>query len=123
MEVNMRKFFGVLIISSLTLLGCQKGDTGPTGPGGPQGGNTTAYSALFENGIYPDSGYGSCLTHWIDGSTPTTAPGTGEIRVGTGTTTATVQHGLIIFDLSYGIPVNATVTACSLQLTTKTTST
>jgi hypothetical protein len=112
-----------ILILGLIFGGCEKGPAGPTGPTGPQGGNTTAYSAIFESGVFPDSGYLGSLPHWIDGSSVNTAPGTGEIRVGTGTTTASVQHGLINFDLSYGIPVNATITACSLQLTTKTTST
>jgi hypothetical protein len=112
-----------LVLSSLTMIGCQKGDTGAAGPVGPQGGNTTAYSATFESGIYPDIGYAGSQCNWVDGSTPNTAPGTGEIRVGTGTTTANVQLGLIRFDLSYSIPINATITACSLQLATKTTST
>ena len=119
----MKNLLNYLVLISLALGGCQKGDSGPTGPSGPQGGNTTAYSATFESGVYPDSGYVGSLAHWVDGSAVNTAPGTGEIRVGTGTTTASVQHGLISFDLSYGVPINATITACSLQLTTKTTST
>ena len=111
-----------LVFATLISVGCQKGDTGPTGPAGSQGGNTTAYSATFESGVYPDSGYAGSQAHWIDGSSVNTAPGNGEIRIGTGTTTANVQHGLVRFDLSYGIPINATITACSLQLTTKTSS-
>lgn len=117
------KYLPFFILGSFVLVGCQKGDTGPTGPSGSQGGNTTAFSATFESGVYPDTGYAGSLAHWIDGSSVNTAPGTGEIRVGTGTTTTNVQHGLISFDLSYGIPINATITACSLQLTTKTSST
>src|SRR5581483_9930491 len=119
----MKKLFAFLILAASTLVGCSKGDMGPTGPTGPQGGNTTAYSAVFEGGVLPDSGYSGSVAHWIDGSATGTAPGTGEIRVGTGTTGANVQLGLVRFDLSYGIPINATITACSLQLTTKTTST
>lgn len=119
----MKKLLLLLSISTLAMVGCQKGDTGPTGPQGTAGGNTTAYSAVFENGVYPDSGYTGTLDHWVDGSAVNTAPGTGEIRVGTGTTTANVQLGMVRFDLSYGIPINATITACSLQMTTKTTST
>ena len=119
----MKNLLGLLLVTLLIFEGCQKGDTGPTGPTGSQGGNTTAFSSTFESGVFPDSGYSGSQPHWVDGSSPNTAPGTGEIRVGTGSTTANVQLGLIRFDLSYGIPVNATITACSLQLTTKTTST
>ncbi len=43
--------------------------------------------------------------HWLDGSNPNTAPGTGEIEVATGTTTSNVALGLVRFDLSYGVPI------------------
>lgn len=118
----MRRIIGLLVFNLMVLAGCQKGDSGPTGPQGPQGGNTNAFSTAFASGVYPDSGYAGNLPHWIDGGAVNTAPGTGEIRVGTGSTTANVQLGLIRFDLSYGVPINATITACSLQMTTKTTS-
>ena len=105
----------------LILVGCEKGPAGPTGPQGPPGAGTPAYSLVFENGVYPDTGYLGADPHWLDGSNPNTAQGTGEIRVATGTTTANVALGLIRFDLSYAVPINATITSASLQLTTKTT--
>jgi hypothetical protein len=77
----------------------------------------------FENGLYPDTGYTGNDSHWVDGSNQTTAPGTGEIRVGTGATTANVQLGLFRSNLSYKIPSNATIQSAYIQLTTKITST
>ena len=61
-------------------------------------------------------------THWVDGSNPNTAPVSGEIEVATGTTTSNVALGLVRFDLSYGVPSNATITSASLQLKTQTSS-
>lgn len=127
----MKKLF--LLIGGLALigLGCAKQTTGPTGPQGPAGsGAPYDYSVVFETGLFPDSGYpgpgnplstSGCYPHWVDASNPTTAPPTGEIRVAAGTTVSNTALGLIRFNLSYGIPTNATITACSLQLTTKST--
>lgn len=120
-----------LLIGALALigLGCAKQTTGPTGPQGPAGGGAPYdYSVVFETGLYPDSSYpgpgnplstSGCYPHWLDASNPTTAPPTGEIRVAAGTSVSNLALGLIRFNLSYGIPANATITACSLQLTTK----
>jgi hypothetical protein len=105
------------------LTGCDKGPAGPTGPQGQQGAGIPAYSAEFENGLYPDSGYSGCDPHWLDGGNPNTEPGTGQIEVETGATSSNVALGLIRFDLSYGVPVNATIISASLQLTTETTTT
>ncbi len=109
------------LILALILAGCEKGPAGPAGPQGPAGPTIPTYSIIFENGVYPDSGYGGSDTHWLDASNPNIASGTGEIKVATGPTTANVALGLMRFDLSYGIPSNATITAASLQLATETT--
>jgi hypothetical protein len=98
--------------------GCEK--SGPTGPQGPAGSGTPFFQVEFEEGVYPDSGYAGADTHWLDGSNSNTAPGTGEIEVATGATTSNVALGLARFNLSYGVPSNATVVAASLQLTTET---
>jgi hypothetical protein len=116
----MNKLLGLLMICLMG--GCDKGPAGPTGAQGPAGPTLPSYSAVLENGVYPDSGYAGADVHWLDGSNPNTAPGSGEIEVATGSTTANVALGLVRFDLSYGIPFNATITAASLQLTTETTS-
>lgn len=109
------------MVLSLVTLGCSNGASGPTGPQGSSGTGIPAYSAQFENSVYPDTSYAGCDAHWLDGSVPNTAQGTGEIKVATGITTANVALGLIRFDLSYAVPVNATITSASLQMTTKTT--
>ncbi len=109
------------LILALTLAGCEKGPAGPAGPQGPAGPTIPTYSMVFENGVYPDSGYGGADTHWLDGSNPNSAQGTGQIKVATGSTTANAALGLVRFDLSYGIPSNATITAVSLQMATETT--
>ncbi len=111
----------LFLMSYLLLTGCEKGPAGPTGPQGPSGTGTPAYSAQFENGVYPDSSYSGSDTHWLDGANSNTAQGTGEIKVATGITTSNVALGLIRFDLSYAVPINATITSASIQLTTKTT--
>ncbi len=128
----MNYFKGFLIPGLLVLIGfgCAKQQAGPTGPQGPQGGGAPYdYSVVFETGLYPDSSYpgpgnplstSGCYPHWLDAANPNTAPPTGEIRIAAGTTVSNTALGLIRFNLSYGIPVNATITACSLQLTTKT---
>ncbi len=111
----------ILILTlGLIFTGCDKGPSGPTGPQGQQGTGLPAYSVEFENGLYPDSGYGGCDPHWLDGSSANSAPATGQIKVATGSTTANVALGLIRFNLSYAVPVNATITSASLQLTTET---
>jgi len=110
-----------VLILVLLLTGCQQGPSGPTGPQGQPGTGLPAYSVEFENGLYPDSGFTGSDPHWLDGSSPNSAPTTGQIKVATGTTTANVALGLIRFNLSYALPVNATVTSASLQLTTQTT--
>lgn len=125
----MKKFLGILALS--LLVGCAKQQAGPTGPQGPQGsGAPYDYSTIFETGLYPDSAYpnsgnplntSGCYPHWLDASNPNTAPPTGEIRVAGGTTVSNTALGLIRFNLAYGIPTNATITACSLQLVTKST--
>jgi len=111
----------LVLMSYLILAGCEKGPAGPTGPQGPTGTGTPPYSVQFENGVYPDSSYSGSDTHWLDGANPNTAQGTGEIKVATGITTSNVALGLIRFDLSYAVPINATITSASLQLTTQTT--
>src|ERR1039458_7585274 len=100
------------------LAGC-KGPSGPGGPQGPTGQGEASFQAEFEEGVYPDSGYGGVDTHWLDGSNPNIAPGTGAIVIATGATSSNVALGLVRFALSYGVPVNATTTAASLQLTTQ----
>ncbi len=105
------------------LTGCEKGPAGPTGPQGQPGAGIPGYSAEFENGLYPDSGYGGCDPHWLDGGNPNTAQGTGQIEVATGAASSNVALGLIRFNLSYAVPFNATITSASLQLTTQTTTT
>lgn len=109
-----------LLTIFLVLAGCAKGPAGPTGPTGVPGTGIQSFQAEFTQGLYPDSGYAGVDCHWLDGSSPNTAPGAGEIKVATGATTSNVALGLIRFDLSYGIPANATITAASLQLTTQT---
>jgi hypothetical protein len=115
------------IICGLTLIflltGCGKAPSGPTGPQGPTGTGTTSFQAEFEEGVYPDSGYVGVDTHWLDGSNPNNAPGTGGIEIATGVTTSNVALGLARFDLSYGIPSNANIVAASLQLITQTNNT
>ena len=111
----------VLLTTTLFLMGCEKGPAGPTGPSGPPGTGIPAYSVEFENGLYPDAGYVGCDPHWIDGGSPNAAPGTGQLKVAIGATSANVALGLIRFNLSYAVPVNATITSASLQLTTQTT--
>jgi hypothetical protein len=103
------------------LVGCEMGPAGPTGPQGQPGTGIPAYSVEFENAIYPDNGYGGCDPHWLDGGNPNNAPGTGRIEVATGTASSNVALGLVRFNLSYAVPVNATITSASLQLTTQTT--
>ncbi len=95
----------------------------PLDPRALQGRPFPTYQMTFENGVYPDSGYSGIDTHWVNGSNQSTAPGTGEIQVGTGATTANVQLGLFRANLSYKFPSNATVTGAYLQLTTETAST
>ena len=115
------KFLPALFLICL-IWGCAKGPAGPTGPQGSPGTGIPAFQLEFEQGLYPDTGYTGVDSHWLDGSNPNTASGTGEIEVATGTTTSNVALGLVRFDLSYGIPLNATITAASLQLTTETSS-
>lgn len=103
----------------LMLAGCAKGPAGPTGPQGAPGTGVQSFQVEFAQGLYPDNGYTGVDCHWVDGGAPATAPGTGEIRVATGSTTSSLSLGLIRFDLSYGIPTNAIITAASLQLTTR----
>lgn len=119
----MKKLLLPILLTAVLIYGCQKGDPGPTGPQGQAGPNGPSFDMTFENGVYPDSGYSGIDTHWVDGSSQSTAPGTGEIRVGTGATTSNVQLGLFRSDLSYKFPSNATITGAYLQLTTKSTST
>jgi len=114
----MKIFLALTFI--LLMASCSNGPAGPTGPQGSTGTGTTSFQTEFEQGVYPDSGYTGTDTHWLDGSNPNTAHGTGEVEVATGSTTANVALGLIRFDLSYGIPSNAIVTAANLQLTTET---
>ncbi len=114
----MKKYLFPALICLLA--GCDKGPSGPTGPQGPTGPGSTAYTVEFENGVYPDSGYPGCDPHWIDGNNPNSAPGTGEIQAGYGDATFQPSLGLIRFDLSYGLPVNATIISATLQLTTET---
>lgn len=125
------KKLGIIVLAIL-LAGCQKGNEGPTGPQGPNGsGAPGEITATFETGLYPDSGYpgpgnplstSGCYPHWLDASNPNTAPGTGEIRVASGATINTLALGLVRFNLSYGVPANAILDSCTLELTTKTTS-
>lgn len=115
----MKRFLAFIL--ALLLSGCEKGADGPAGPQGQPGAGIPAYSLEFESGIYPDTGYSGSDTHWIGGGSPNTAPGTGQIEVSTGATSADAALGLIRFNLSYGIPVNATITSASLLLTTQTT--
>ena len=127
--MNFLKGFCFLSLSIFLGWGCTKPAAGPIGPqGAPGSGAPYDYSVNFETGLYPDSGYpnsgnplstSGCYPHWLDAGNPNTAPPTGEIRVAAGTTVSNLALGLIRFNLSYGIPVNATITACSLQLTTK----
>ncbi|GEM_PF-1044821 len=119
----MKKSVILTLMVALCIYGCEKGSTGPSGPTGPAGPTVPTYQMTFENGVYPDSGYSGIDTHWVNGSNQSTAPGTGEIQVGTGATTANVQLGLFRANLSYKFPSNATVTGAYLQLTTETTST
>lgn len=114
-----RFLFLILILFSA---GCEKGPAGPTGAQGQPGTGIPAYSLEFENGIYPDPGFSGCDPHWLDGSNPNSASTTGQFEVETGTSTANVALGLVRFNLSYAIPVNATIISASLQLTTQTTS-
>ena len=111
----------ILILISLTIFfwGCEKGPAGPTGPQGTPGTGISAYSLQFENGFLPDAGYAGVDPHWLDGGNPNTAQGTGQIKVATGVITTNVALGLIRFDLSYGVPINATITSASLQMTTQ----
>jgi hypothetical protein len=113
------KKIGFVFLGCL-LIGCSKGPAGLTGPQGPTGAGSQSYSMEFEDGVYPDSGYAGADLHWLDGSNPNTAPGNGEVKIATGSTTSDVALGLVRFDLSYGIPSNATITAASLELTTET---
>jgi hypothetical protein len=113
------KYLPALLLICL-IYGCGKGPSGPTGPQGSPGTGIPSFQLEFEQGIFPDAGYSGVDTHWLDGSNPNTAPGTGEIEVATGTTTSNVAFGLVRFDLSYGIPSNATITGASLELTTET---
>ena len=114
----MKKYY---LLIAFILAGCEKGPTGPTGPQGQPGTGVPAYQVEFENGLYPDAGYAGCDPHWLDGGNPNTAQGTGQIKVATGFTEFNVALGLIRFNLSYAVPVNATITSASLQLTTQTT--
>jgi len=114
----MKKYLFLMLVGLLA--GCDKGPSGPTGPQGATGPGSTAYTVEFENGVYPDAGYAGCDSHWIDGNNPNSAPTTGEIQVGYGNGTFQPSLGLIRFDLSYGLPVNANIMAASLQLTTET---
>lgn len=107
-----------LLVLVVLLCGCQ-GKAGPSGPQGQAGAGLPAYSAEFENGLYPDSGYSGCDTHWLDAGNPNSAPTTGQIKVATGASTSNVVLGLIRFNLSYAVPVNATITTASLQLTSE----
>ena len=115
----MNKGFLSTIVFLALLVGCEKGPAGPTGLQGQPGAGIPAYSVGFENGLYPDTGFSGCDPHWLDGSSPNSAPITGQIKVATGTTTSNVALGLIRFNLSYAVPVNATITSASLQLTTE----
>ncbi len=108
-----------LLIIPVLLMGCEKGPAGPAGPQGQPGTGLPAFSAVFENGLYPDGGYSGCDPHWLDGASPNSAPTTGQIKVATGATSSNVALGLIRFNLSYAVPVNATITSASLQLTTQ----
>ena len=117
----MKKIKLILISLTFLVIGCEKGPAGPTGPQGVPGPGIPAYSIQFENGFYPDAGYVGVDPHWLDGGNPNTAQGTGEIKVATGLTTSNVSLGLIRFDLSYGVPLNATITSAAIQLTTRTT--
>jgi hypothetical protein len=117
----MKIIIGLALIFIFT--GCGKGPSGPTGPQGPTGTGTASFQAEFEQGIYPDSGYAGVDTHWLDGSNPNNAPGTGGIEIATGATTSNAALGLVRFDLSYGFPSNANINAVSLQLTTQTNNT
>lgn len=110
----------LVLASILILTGCEKGPAGPTGPQGNPGAGLPAYSVELENGLYPDNGYNGCDPHWLDGSNPNNAPGTGQIQVATGAASTNLALGLVRFNLSYGVPVNANITSASLQLTTQT---
>lgn len=122
----------ILLVLALFVVGCAKNETGPTGPQGPSGpGAPGELTTEFETGVYPDSGYpnsanplssSGCYPHWLDASNPTNPPTTGEIRIATAPTVSGLALGLVRFNLSYGIPVNATIQSCTLELTTKTTS-
>ena len=114
----MKKLLALAVI--IILAGCGKGPGGPTGPQGPPGAGIPSFQIEFEAGVYPDSGYTGMDTHWLDGSNPNNTPGAGGIEVATGSTTTNVALGLARFDLSYGVPANATITAAILQLTTQT---
>jgi hypothetical protein len=111
---------GIVFLALSLFSGCGTGPVGPTGPQGKTGTGTPVFQAEFEEEAYPDSGYAGVDTHWLDGSNPNTSPGTGEVEVATGTTTGNVALGLVSFNLSYGIPSNATIAAATLQLTTQT---
>lgn len=108
------KSIWVLGLTAL-LSGCQ-GSAGPSGPPGQAGEGFPPYSVEFEDGLYPDSGYNGCDSHWLDASSPNSAPTTGEIKLATGAATSDVALGLIRFNLSYAVPMDATITSASLQL-------
>lgn len=119
----MKKRIMLALFLPVIWSGCEKGPVGLPGPQGQPGAGLPAYSVEFENGLYPDSGYGGCDPHWLDGSIPNSAPTTGQIKVATGSTTASLALGLVRFNLSYEVPVNATITSTTLQLTTQITTT
>ena len=118
----MRKIL-LLAMAALMFPGCGKDTPGPVGPQGPQGAGSNGFQQTFEWGLYPDTTYQGSQCHYVDGGNPNSAPSTGEIRVGTGISTGSVQLGLIRFDLSGYVPVNTTLTGAILELTTETTST
>ena len=57
---------------------------------------------------------------WTVG-TPTMRQGQGKLRLPPEPASSNVALGLVRFNLSYAVPVNATITSASLQLTTQTT--
>lgn len=104
-----------LLIFYLIITGCN-GKNGTTGPAGSSAVNAVQIS--FQNGVYPTSSYSGELDTWLNAGAGS-MDASPYLEINTGAVVADYGRILVYFDIS-AIPVNATIVAADLLLTTET---
>lgn len=103
----------VLLVLTVVISSCAKGDPGPAGPEGPAG--SQVFQVKYQNGVYPDAYYMACSDTNINSLSGANYGTCASLWMGTGS--SNIRRSLIKFGaLRASIPAGAVIEKAYLTL-------